>query len=1026
MDVTPDRHTRWYQGIQRIYRNAVVNHLRNTLRRKYPQEWESVLQKPFAKEWPTIVKNADLARQIGVISSTLRDAADYVGVNHFYNLFAVHFELLFPAQGETTPEERKQEKDVLLGWAKEIKTVRDPESHPPSDDMDLHDVVRQLDTAWRICSKFDMQAANQLAALMSYLYSERPSDFGRGEKETSHRQPIQANPHSHLHAEALLLGPVQALGLESRVEQAQRLVSDAPADAARLYAEIAEALRERFSGYADRFERLGAMALRAAGDPEASHDLLMQLAIRDLWDRAEPKVNSEVARGVEELNKEVDAVRQARGRAMVHFGRCHEYAGELEKLAECFESLGPDDDFAPVIAALSAEAALANRAFQFILDRRESLQRAAAGGNTEIELRVHAALGDAGASDVWTDLINKASSLRVPPAEGTYLCLRGARWCAWNGQLDKAQSLYRLAIKLGSEVGLDLDVENALWSLTVIYSLGDISVELFQELSETNRMALSIEGSRSFVRVNSRTQLRSYQNLVNRQLPDAHLWAQYRLLESIRSGCLRDELESHTILSRIYGQSDETLDALEHAILGGSEKLVKEIAPTLDEWPQFLSNMVVSSAPWVRQCALLALEYVGDLAPPESARRLVPELLHQLHEAAYDARVAPALLKALGTLILEAAHSDIEQLLPYLEEYAAREPETYLLTDPGVMTLAARLYRFRSTFRPQAAAILGEMAIGSHTGEWSRALGECGDDTRELIEAIERVAERENMDLSHTLSDVGHLTDKTCPIWSQRLQFITDHPLGPRSEHAIGPRYDVPTEFLREQSPAAVLLYVDKLVAIGCDVSQIVLNRAAALAAAANVIDTLSISEKQHVFERVRPLVEQPIETSGMDQFDARTQHPLSRFQMSFGRATNVRTSAGRLLAGAATSPDECSAVEELALGWVRSGDSNLQGVGAAILALPNSSSGTVRRSELANHSNSSVRKAAVWMASMRESSDEMILEQLAGDPDRNVRMAVVRALSDFTSMDTDSYERTRARLNSDTSAIVRACASAL
>ena len=238
-----------------------------------------------------------------------------------------------------------------------------------------------------------------------------------------------------------------------------------------------------------------------------------------------------MARGVEELNKEVDAVRQARGRAMVHFGRCHEYAGELEKLAECFESLGPDDDFAPVIAALSAEAALADRAFQFILDGERVCK-----GQQQVAIRK----SSFGFMPLWvtpgprtsgTDLINKASSLRVPPAEGTYLCLRGARWCAWNGQLDKAQSLYRLAIKLGSEVGLDLDVENALWSLTVIYSLGDISVELFQELSETNRMALSIEGSRSFVRVNSRTQLRSYQNLVNRQLPDAHLWAQYRLLE---------------------------------------------------------------------------------------------------------------------------------------------------------------------------------------------------------------------------------------------------------------------------------------------------------------------------------------------------------------------------------------------------------------------------------------------------------------------------------------------------------------
>ena len=1026
MDVTPDRHTRWYQGIQRIYRNAVVNHLRNGLRRKYPKDWESVLQKPFAKEWPAIVEKADLARQIGAISSTLRDAADYLGVNHFSNLFEIHFELLFPAPGETAPEARKQEKVAVLGWAKEIKTVRDPESHPPSEDMDFYDVVRQLDTARRICSKFDSQAADDLAALLSVLYSDRPIDFGRGEKRAPDRQPIQATPPSRLHAEALLLGPVQALGLVSRVEQAQQLASDAPANAARLYAEIADALRERFPGYADRFERLRAASLRAAGDPEASHDLLMQLAIRDLWERAEPKLSSEVAAGVEELHKEVDAVRQARGHALIHFGRCHEYSGELEKLAECFESLGPGDDFAPAIAALFAEAALADRAFQFILDRRESLQRAATGGNREIEHRVRAALGDAGVSDVWTDLINRVSSLRFPPAEGTYLCLRGARWCAWNGQLDKAQMLYRLATKLGSEAGLDLDVENALWSLTVLYSFGDLSEEIFGELSETNRMALSIEGSRSYVRANSRTQLRSYQYLANRQLPAAHLWAQYRLLESIRSGCLMEELQSHAILARIYAQSNEPFDALENAVLGGSQQLVKEIAPNLDEWPQFLSNMVVSPAPWVRQCALLALEYVGDLAPPESARRLVPELLRQLHEAADDPRAAPALLKALGTLILEAIDNDLEQLMPYLEKYAAREPETYRLTDPGVMTLAARLYRFRPTFRQQAAAILGDMSIGSHTGEWSRALDECGDDTGELIDAFERVSKRENIDLARSLSDLGHLTSRTRAVWLQRLQFVTDHPLGRRSEHAIGPRYDVPTAFLREQSPKVVLQYVDKLVAIGCDVGEVVLNRAAALAAAVNAIDTLSVSDKRHLFDRVRPLVEQSIQISEADRFDVSTQHPLSRFRMSFGSATNVRTSAGWLIAGAATSPDECSAVEGFALDWVRSDEPILQGAGAVILTMPNLSSGSAQSFELAKHSNPTVRKAAVWMPSMRESPDTVTFEQLADDPDRRVRIAVAQALPRVASMDADSFECIRARLNSDRSAIVRAYASAL
>ena len=81
----------------------------------------------------------------------------------------------------------------MLSWAKEIKIVRDPESHPPSEDMDFDDVVRQLDTATRICSKFDKQAADELAALKSKLYSDLPADFGRDELEVSHRQPIQAS-----------------------------------------------------------------------------------------------------------------------------------------------------------------------------------------------------------------------------------------------------------------------------------------------------------------------------------------------------------------------------------------------------------------------------------------------------------------------------------------------------------------------------------------------------------------------------------------------------------------------------------------------------------------------------------------------------------------------------------------------------------------------------------------------------------------------------------------------------------------
>ena len=631
-------------------------------------------------------------------------------------------------------------------------------------------------------------------------------------------------------------------------------------------------------------------------------------------------------------------------------------------------------------------------------------------------------MGDAGVPGLWPDLISEAESAGFPSDQGTYICLRGARWYAWNGQLDRAKALCQLAMKLGAEAGLDLDVENALWSLTALYSLGYPSEELF----ETNRMALSLEGSRSYVIPNSRTRQRSYQYLANGQLPNAHLWAKYRLLESIRSGCLMDELESHTILTRIYSQSDEPLNALEHAILGGSHQLIKDMVPKVSEWPDYLADMLISKAPWVRRTAHLALKYVGDLAPPKVARRLASELLCQLSEDADDVQTVPTLLEALGTIILEATDDDLDELIPYLERASVREPEEYRLTDPGVMTLAARLYRFRHNYRKQAASILGEMAIGSHTGAWSRALDECGHDTGELTEAFMRVAEREMLDLADSLSDLGHMNEATRALWSARLQFVSDHHLGKRSGSAIGPRYDVPAEFLRELESTVSLQYVNKLVAIGSDDGQLVLNRAAALAAAANAVDLLSESDREQVFQRVLPLAEEPVQISEIDESHARTQHPLSRFRMSLGSATDVRTSAGWLLARAAVNRSDCTAVIEIALDWVRSDDSVLQATGASILTLSNVSSFAPQSTELAKHKNPSVRRAALWMPDMQESPKAAAFERLAVDPDRRVRIEVTQALRSAKTIDADSHERIRERLNADRSAIVRACASEL
>ena len=432
--------------------------------------------------------------------------------------------------------------------------------------------------------------------------------------------------HRRVESDALLLGPVQAFGLTQEVKEAQRVEKSDPAQAALIYKEIAQSLEGRFLGFANRFEKLRAESLKAAGLKDESHDILMELAINDLFERAEPQVSPDVQHDLRELQTIVDELRINRADALLHFGQCHEYSGELEKLAECFDKLNSSDEYRLLIAALLSESAIANQEFQIILDRLETMLGLEACGKTQIGLRIRAALGDAGVPDIWPCLINEVESRNLQADEGTYVCLRGARWCAWNGQLDRAKSLYRLALKMGSQAGLDLDVENALWSLTFLYSLGGSS----SELVEMNRMALSIGGVRSYVKLNSRTRQRAYQYLANGQLPNAHLWAKFRLLEAIRSGCLMDELESHRILARVYAQSEETLTALEHSILGGEPKLVAEIAPQISEWPDFIETTLASKAPWVRRAALEALKYIGDLAPPKVARRIVSDLIHQL------------------------------------------------------------------------------------------------------------------------------------------------------------------------------------------------------------------------------------------------------------------------------------------------------------------------------------------------------------------------------------------------------------
>ena len=141
-----------YEGIQRIYRNAVVGYVRDRLTEEFGDVALGKLKEPFkAAEWADIRSSAQLPRLSGQIDAPIHDDFDLLSVNHFFNVFDKYWTTL-TKEPLGTPE-GKTGKQAVLGWMKEIKTFRDPLAHPTSTDLGREDSFRLLDCARRVLAR---------------------------------------------------------------------------------------------------------------------------------------------------------------------------------------------------------------------------------------------------------------------------------------------------------------------------------------------------------------------------------------------------------------------------------------------------------------------------------------------------------------------------------------------------------------------------------------------------------------------------------------------------------------------------------------------------------------------------------------------------------------------------------------------------------------------------------------------------------------------------------------------------------
>ena len=154
-----DNTTILYSAIQRIYRGSVVGLIRDTFESQGGGGIEQV-RALFAKTnpssgrtyWEDIRVAAEERRSggTGELSTPIKDEYELIGVEHFYSVFEKHFDILCKCHAAKPRGEKLQSKQTLLRWVKQVKNVRDPISHPVTEDISYDDAYNTIYVAKKV------------------------------------------------------------------------------------------------------------------------------------------------------------------------------------------------------------------------------------------------------------------------------------------------------------------------------------------------------------------------------------------------------------------------------------------------------------------------------------------------------------------------------------------------------------------------------------------------------------------------------------------------------------------------------------------------------------------------------------------------------------------------------------------------------------------------------------------------------------------------------------------------------------
>lgn len=843
-------------------------------------------------------------------------------------------------------------------------------------------------------------------------------------------EPPSRDPSTVL-SDALLLGPLDALGLGPIAAEAERVLDADPLQAAECYQKISAVLEgTEFSGFSDVYRLREADCLRRAELLDRATGLISDVAWRGVH-RGETFRTRDAIEKLRGIAGQEGAPASAAPSAAALQGVQRWYADphyDMADLVEAVRTMAESGASAYGEAALwVAESALASERYDIVGQLTNVLEqvassREAISGADSMAARIRACLADA--TGDWESMKARARDGRLGSRQAALVHARAGRHDAWNASPDGSESSYRLCIGQSCNAGIQAEAEAALraiWTIGVRYGLPNKD---WQGAPDLARDLHGLGGS-YFPEAYDRGASGS-RKWADGKLPGAHESLLANLREAVIAGRFVTELDAHSLLAKVYLQAGELRLAAKHQIRAGEAGEVEKWCARLEEYVDCASELA-RPAPWEQATALVALAAEADLIPDETLERLVPEAINRFATGQRQGMSGPYVWLSAQKLLAAASSripaEYVDPILDILEPLIPRAQGHYRHNDEQHVRIVAGLFVAHPELRERTGRhLLGLLASSPDLGNQVLKYG---------FDALEAGRESLSAELTR-LADEG-----SDAAMGAMLHLGIEHPQLIEEGREVAARALTP----RERKPGAYsygtlwgraasyarILPVEERVRVADaamrsaeDAEDVALNRAEALHAVAVLADALPSEVKAALFQRVMEIAMNPSYCS-IDQEEARI-HPLSTFQVNM--TVDLVSDAVFTAATLAEGKDQTDRVVECAWPLLVGDDRQCAVDAARALARLDDEQVEIDLRWLAASSLEIARQLAAVLWARQPDNHKGLGRSLASDSSRSVRQALAGSLSSLNETRPELASEIGAILTGDASAAVRSLAS--